>query len=487
MKKNRILYIVLSLMLCVGLLSGCGKKADVENQHDNLEKISIICTTFPQYDWVREIIGNKSDKFELTLLLDNGVDLHNYQPTAEDIAKIGMADVFIYVGGESDAWVEDALEEAGNKELKVVNLMEAVGNNVKTEELVEGMQESKHEHAEHEEDEHAEHEEDEHAEHEEGEHAEPKEDSHEEHEHEYDEHIWLSLKNASVLVAEISDTLQSVATEDAEELEANAKAYIQKLNKLDKQYEEMIQKAKCKTVVFGDRFPFRYLVDDYDLDYFAAFMGCSAETEASFQTITFLAGRVDELDVPAILVIEKSNQKIAKTIRENTVEKNQQILEMNSIQSVTNADVEAGFTYLKAMEENFKILRQALAVTGETVDCDLTMMGSDMVYATVYQMMINPNDYVGKTVRMDGNYYATWYEETKKYYHYCLIQDAMACCAQGMEFVWEDGKHAYPDEYPQEDAQVVVTGVFETYKEEGDDNLYCRLEGASLEVVENNE
>ena len=115
MKKNRILYIVLSLMLCVGLLSGCGKKADVENQHDNLEKISIICTTFPQYDWVREIIGNKSDKFELTLLLDNGVDLHNYQPTAEDIAKIGMADVFIYVGGESDAWVEDVLEEAGNK------------------------------------------------------------------------------------------------------------------------------------------------------------------------------------------------------------------------------------------------------------------------------------------------------------------------------------------------------------------------------------
>ena len=484
-KKNRIWNVVLVTVLCLGLLPGCGKNETQKKVENVAEKISIVCTTFPQYDWVREIIGKNNEKFELTLLIDNGVDLHNYQPTAEDIAKIGMADIFIHVGGESDGWVSNVLEKADNEELKVINLMEVMGDKAKTEELVEGMQESEHHHEQ--EDEDHEHEDGDH-EHEDEEHEHEGEGhNHEDGGPEYDEHIWLSLKNASVLVSEISDVIQSVETEGAAEYATNCEGYIQKLNDLDKKYEKLVEKAQYKTVVFGDRFPFRYLVDDYGLDYYAAFIGCSAETEASFETITFLAGKVDEIGVPAILVIEKSNQEIAKTIKENTLEKNQKILEMNSIQSVTKEEIEAGFTYLKAMEENYACLKQALSGTDDVVDCDLTKMGSNMVYATVFQMMMKPNEYVGKTVKMEGTYYSTWYEETKKQYHYCIIQDALACCAQGMEFIWGDGNHSYPQEYPNENAQIEVTGVFETYKEKGDENLYCRLEGAALEVVENKE
>ena len=333
MKKKRILTCCFALVLCIGLLAGCGKSAsgDAKTEDVTTDKISVVCTTFPQYDWVKEMIGDEAEKFELTLLLDNGVDLHNYQPTAEDIAKIGSADVFIYVGGESDQWVDDALKEATNKDMKVINLLEVMGDKVKEEEVVEGMQ----------------------AEEEEGEEG-------EEEEKEYDEHIWLSLKNASVLVPAISDVLQSVATEDAEKIAENCDAYVQKLSELDKEYEQMVQSATHKTVIFADRFPFRYLVDDYSLDYYAAFVGCSAETEASFETVTFLAGKVDELQVPAILVIENSDQKIAETVRENTTGKNQEILEMDSLQSVTNDDISDGFNYLKAMQENLDVLKQAL-------------------------------------------------------------------------------------------------------------------------------
>lgn len=334
MKKNRILTCCFALVLCIGLLTGCGKSAsgDAKTEDVTTDKISVVCTTFPQYDWVKEMIGDEAEKFELTLLLDNGVDLHNYQPTAEDIAKIGSADVFIYVGGESDQWVDDALKEATNKDMKVINLLEVMGDKVKEEEVVEGMQ----------------------AEEEEGEEGEEEEET------EYDEHIWLSLKNASVLVPAISDVLQTVDTEDAEKIAENCDAYVQKLSELDKEYEQMVQSATHKTVIFADRFPFRYLVDDYSLDYYAAFVGCSAETEASFETVTFLAGKVDELQVPAILVIENSDQKIAETVKENTTGKNQEILVMDSLQSVTNDDISDGFNYLKAMQDNLDVLKQAL-------------------------------------------------------------------------------------------------------------------------------
>lgn len=325
MKKNRILTFVLVLAMSISLLAGCGSAPKTQGA----KKFQIVCTTFPQYDWVRQIIGERKDQFELTLLLDNGVDLHSYQPTAEDIAKIGTADLFIYVGGESDRWVSDALKEATNKDLISINMVEALGDRVKEEEIVEGME------------------------------AEEEEEEAEE-EPEYDEHVWLSVQSAQALVGKIADALVKVAPEEKNKLVQNSEDYQKQLGSLDKEYKETVDKAKKDTILFGDRFPFRYLADDYHLKYYAAFVGCSAETEASFDTITFLAKKVDELRLSYILVIEKSDQKIAETVRENTKDKNQKILSMNSLQSITNKDLDSGETYLSVMQENRKVLEQAL-------------------------------------------------------------------------------------------------------------------------------
>ncbi len=355
MKNNKILIISLAFILCIGLVSGCGNKAAEYEAVTSNNKLSVVCTTFPSYDWVKEVMGERAEDFDLTLLLDNGVDLHNYQPTAEDIAKIAKCDLFIYVGGESDGWVEDALKEATNKDMRVINLMDALGSEVKEEELVEGMEEEEHEHEDGDAHEHEEgdaHEEED--VHEEG-------DAHEDGEEiEYDEHVWLSLKNAQVLVQVIEETLSDIDSNNAEIYKNNSSDYITELKALDDEYETAVLSGKTNTVLFGDRFPFRYMVDDYGLDYYAAFVGCSAETEASFETIAFLAGKVDDLKLPVILVIENSDEKISEAIKSNTAGKDQKILVMNSLQSVTNSDIEAGFSYISAMKDNLEILKQAL-------------------------------------------------------------------------------------------------------------------------------
>ena len=309
-------------MLCAAGMTGCSSTNGTDTA-----KYSIVCTTFPQYDWLREIIGENADSFSLMLLLDKGGDLHSYQPTAESIARISWAYMFVYVGGESDTWVEDALKGAVNKDMRVVNLMDLLGGMVKEEELVEGMQ--CYEEAEHE-------------------------------ETEYDEHVWLSLKNAAYLTGALSETLQELDAEHAQEYAANAAAYIESLNALDREYADAVKQSEKKTILFGDRFPFRYLTEDYGIHYYAAFAGCSTETDASFETVTFLSGKVDELGLHTILTIEGSDQKIAEIIRENTHGKNQQIQTVNSLQSVTAKEIQDGFTYLEAMRENYEVLKNAL-------------------------------------------------------------------------------------------------------------------------------
>ncbi|MCR5799175.1 MAG: metal ABC transporter substrate-binding protein [Lachnospiraceae bacterium] len=357
MRKKGLLAILIALVLCMGNIA-CGN-TDAANNKNTDKKYSVVCTIFPEYDWVKEVLGDKADNFEMNLLLDNGVDLHSYQPTAADIAKIAQCDLFIYVGGESDEWVEDALAEATNKDMQVINLLEVLGDSVKEEEVVEGMEdEHEHEHGEdeHEEDEHDhEHDEEEH-EHDEDEH----EHHHEEGEIEYDEHVWLSLKNSQVLVDAIAASVAVIDPDNASVYTGNAKAYNEKLGALDEEYAKAVDAADVKTVLFGDRFPFRYMVDDYGLDYYAAFVGCSAETEASFETVTFLAGKVDELKLGSILVIESSDKKIAETIKQNTADKNQNILVLDSMQSTTSGDIEAGKTYLGIMTDNLEVLKEAL-------------------------------------------------------------------------------------------------------------------------------
>ena len=337
---KKITALLLALLMLVGALAGCGKQNN-DNKTDETDKLSVVTTIFPEYDWVREILGDKTDNAEIAMLLENGVDLHSYQPTADDIVKISDCDLFIYVGGESDGWVDDALKNATNKNMKVINLLDVLGDSVKTEEVVEGMQETEHDHEDADE------------------HDDAEEHGHEE-EAEYDEHVWLSLKNAEVLVNAISASLQELDPDNKDTYAANSSAYIEKLSALDADYQAAVDAATYKTVLFGDRFPFRYLVDDYGLSYYAAFAGCSAETEASFETISFLAKKVDELNLPCVLTIEGKDHKIAETVVENTTAKDQKILTMDSMQSTTSKDVASGVTYLSIMEKNLSVLKEAL-------------------------------------------------------------------------------------------------------------------------------
>ena len=324
--------IAASVLALILLLTGVAPYAALAEK-----KVSVVTTIFPVYDWVREIAAG-NDNVEITMLLDSGSDLHNYQPTAQDILKIASADLFVFVGGESDDWVEDVLKTARNDQLVPVNLVEAMGEAIKMEEIVEGME---HEHDEHDED--------------------HDEDEDHDHEEEADEHIWLSLRSAQALSRVIAEKLAQIDPDNASLYQNNFEAFHEKLSQLDAAYADAVDAAKYKTILFGDRFPFRYLTDDYGLTYYAAFSGCSAETEASFQTILFLAQKVDELSLPAVLTIEQPKARIAETIVGATKNKNQKILAMNSLQSVTSQGVRAGVTYLSAMEENLAVLKDALS------------------------------------------------------------------------------------------------------------------------------
>lgn len=321
---KKFVSILVTVLLMLSVLSGCGnEKPQTENG-----KLSIVTTIFPEYDWVKHIVGD-TDAAEITMLLDSGVDLHSYQPTASDMIKISTCDLFIYVGGESDEWVEDALAEATNKDMVVINLLDALGDAVKEEEIVEGME------------------------------AEEEEGEEEEEGQEYDEHVWLSLKNAAVLVDTITDAMTKLNADHAATFSANAASYKEKLSELDKEYSDVVDAASLKTVLFGDRFPFRYLVDDYGLGYYAAFVGCSAETEASFETIAFLANKVRELNLTTVLTLEGTDHRIAETII-STSGVDAQILSMDSMQSTTAKDVANGASYLAIMEKNLTALTAAL-------------------------------------------------------------------------------------------------------------------------------
>lgn len=343
------LFIGLTLAACAGAPEPTQPAAaiqspPVQSTQAQTPKLRIVATTFPQYDWTRQILGDQLENAELTLLMDDGVDLHSFQPTVEDIAKIAACDLFIYVGGVSDAWVAGALDSAGNQDLIAINLLETLGDGVRTEELVEGM-EPDHDH-EHEEDDHEHEEADEHE---------------DEHEAEPDEHVWLSLRNAQVFTLRIAEALAALDAESADAYRASANAYNARLAALDEDYKAAVEAGKRRVLLFGDRFPFRYLTEDYGLTYYAAFSGCSAETEASFETVVFLSGKADELGLPCVMAIEGSDGAVAGTIVRSTKSADQAVLVLDSMQSVTAGDVAGGVTYLSVMEKNLSVLKQALA------------------------------------------------------------------------------------------------------------------------------
>ena len=324
MKKNILKYVAFAISsLLAPLCISCNG--------NNSGKMKIITTIFPEYDWVMNVLGDKKDNFDVSMLLDSGVDLHSFEPTIKDTVAIGNCDLFVYVGGESDEWVDDVLKQATNKNMSVINLMEVLGDKAKEEELIEGMEWEEEE--------------------EEGEEEGP----------EYDEHVWLSLSNAQLFIQNISDSLSNLDKDKASYYKANADAYINSLKSLDAEYKDAVSKASKDTLLFADRFPFRYLVDDYSLKYYAAFIGCSAETEASFETIAFLANKVDELGLNYILKIESSDGSIANTVKNATKKKDQTILTMDSIQSATTKEYANGRNYLSMMQSNLGVLKQALS------------------------------------------------------------------------------------------------------------------------------
>ena len=335
MKKQ--LGIFTAMTALTATLYGCGADTAAaagaeQNTETAQDRLQIVTTIYPEYDWVMNVLGDQAANADVKMLLDNGVDLHSYQPSAQDIVTISDCDVFVYVGGESDNWVKDTLAEVQNTDMVVIDLMEALGDTVKEEEIIEGME--------------AEEEEEEEGEEEEG--------------PEYDEHVWLSLKNAQVLCGTIADGLALADPANADAYHANADAYKAELSALDAEYQGVVDAASNKTLLFADRFPFRYMIEDYDLDYYAAFVGCSSETEASFETVMFLAGKTDELGLKNLLIIEGSDGKLADTVKNATETKDQQILTLNSLQSVSSTAAKDGISYLSVMRDNLEVLKQAL-------------------------------------------------------------------------------------------------------------------------------
>ena len=312
---KRLIAVFLCVCALLTVFAGCGAKK-------RGDKLQIIVTVFPAYDWVKNVVGG-SDKVDVTLLNDKGVDMHSFQPTMKDITDISSCDVFVYVGGESDKWVEDVLKDRKNKDMLCINLMEALGDKTKQEEAVEGMQAE-----------------------EEG-----------EDELEYDEHIWLSLKNAAVLTDAIAEKLGEKDGDRKDDYIKNAAAYREKLEALDGEYASAVANARYKTLIFADRFPFRYLMDDYGLEYYAAFSGCSAESDPTLSTLMFLAEKLDALKLPALITIDGSNQKAAKGVLDAAKSKDVKILTLNSMQSAADKND----TYLSIMENNLSVLKQAVS------------------------------------------------------------------------------------------------------------------------------
>lgn len=320
--KRRITALVLGVIL---VFSGCGNEEVIFND----KKVNVVCATFSEYDWTRTI-AQKAENINIIYMINNGTDAHSYQPTARDIALITDCDMFVYGGGESEAWIDEVLAyQPCNPDMKVINMMELLEGRTYEEEMVEGMQESRHEGEE------------------------------EEEETEYDEHIWLSLKNAQVITEEICRVLSDISPSNREFFSENCNRYIDELSKLDSEYEATVSEASKDTILVADRFPFRYLVEDYNLNYYAAFSGCSADAEASFETIVFLSDTIKEKDLNKIIVLEGSDEKLAKAALNTANIENPEIFVLNSMQSINSGEAEKT-SYLDIMRENLMVLKEVL-------------------------------------------------------------------------------------------------------------------------------
>ena len=315
LKKSVLLFAAMAII--INIFAGC-RINEQGNSDDG--KLKIISSVFASYDFAKQVVGDKGD---VSLLLAPGVECHSYEPTAKDIIDIMNCDVFIYVGGDSEEWIGDVLKNIDNDDMEVIVLTECV--DLVEEEITEGMQ-TEHEH---EEEEHT----------------------------DYDNHVWTSPVNAIKIVDKITDTICSLDEENSEYYKKNAADYIAELSELDSDFREVCENGKRKTVVFGDRFPLRYFVEEYDLEYYAAFPGCSGETEPSSATVTFLVDKIKQDKIPVVFCIELSNGKMADIISEATGAKK---IVFNSCHNITKDEFEKGETYLSLMRKNVGYLQEAL-------------------------------------------------------------------------------------------------------------------------------
>ena len=357
------------LIIPIAVLTGCGTEQPSE-QDDG--RIRIVTTIFPQYDFARAIAGDDT-KADITMLLSPGEEIHSYEPTPMDIKKIQNSNLFIYVGGENDVWVERILENMGDKRpqtLRLVDLTDTVA-----EEIVEGMMEERGEHEhepehaedagrDHEEagvegvehDHEAEHDHEDSDDHAHSSHTHSGDSSEEEHE-EADEHVWTSPVKAAEITEAIAAKMAEIDPDNAESYTANASAYVEEIMKVDAAYREIVDNAERRTIVFGDRFPLRYFAEEYGLEYFAAFPGCSSEAEPSASTLAFLIDKVREERIPVVFSIEFSNGNIARAICESSGAVRRTF---NTCHNVTREQMESGATYVSLMMENLDAVREAL-------------------------------------------------------------------------------------------------------------------------------
>ncbi len=308
---------IIVLLICSLFLSGCVAGKKVSNDDNRLK---VVATVFAEYDFLRNIAG---DKISLEMLMIPGADLHTFDPTPKDIMEVQEADLFVTIGGESDAWAEKIIESVDNQELQTVRLMECV-DNVVEEELVEGME---------------------------------SEEEETEQEKEFDEHVWTSPSNAIQIVDSLCQKLCKMDSENTEFYQKNTKTYVEKLKKLDTSFQEVIENGVRREIVVADRFPFRYFADAYDLKYYAAFPGCSTQTGASAETIAFLIRKVEEDNIPVVFHMELSSELMCNTICDETGAKKAQL---NAVHNISKQDFDKGIGYLELMEDNIEVLKQAL-------------------------------------------------------------------------------------------------------------------------------
>ena len=351
----RLAAVLLAIGTIPGIFAGCA--AGYEQAEDG--RMKVVTTIFPPYDFARAISGEE-ERAGVRMLLAPGEEVHSYEPTPLDIKEIQNCDLFIYVGAENDVWVDRILENMGDQKpetLRLVDLTDTVA-----EEIVEGMmQERGHDHGEEEghdhEDSHEEEEEHDYEDsHEEEEHAHSGDSSHAEHE-EADEHVWTSPVKAAQITEAIAQKMAQIDPANADYYMANAGDYEAQILDLDEQFRQITEHAERSTLVFGDRFPIRYFAEEYGLDYYAAFPGCSSESEPSASTLAFLIDKVREEQIPVVFSIEFSNGNIARAICESTGAVQRTFY---SCHNVTKEQMLGGATYVSMMRENLDVIREAL-------------------------------------------------------------------------------------------------------------------------------